>query len=134
MLGVDEVSTNLDRNTTLTNRITEIVKHFQIIFLINDPTKIQDSEIGDIIDRIGRAVPSWKLSFGYLKMQVNESLKFLKSIESPRAITLFIIMDFPRNDYSLKKLRNPIEFVIRISPVRTRPKYLMVLSTKNNLS
>ena len=108
----------------LTNCITLNLKVSQVIFLTAGHEQNLDSKNEAVIRTISNRLSTRKIYFSI--DDFHDQIAVLKFTEDPRS-SLFVIIS-SQGDQELSQLYGPITFVSNLSPSRSRPKCLILLS------
>ena len=110
----------------LVHYITENSATYQTMLIVD-----KDPRIDNITIQILKSVPSLKISFNKAKFDNAKNLTNSPLFQSPRS-TLFILIQFSNDNLYSSRLTEQIKFISEISPVRIRPKFLVIVLHQEN--
>ena len=110
----------------LVQYITENSATYQTMLIVD-----KDPRINNITSQILKTVPSLKISFNKTKFDYAKNLTNSPLFQSPRS-TLFILIQFSNDNLYSSRLTEQIKFISEISPVRIRPKCLVIVLHQEN--
>ena len=117
----------------LSKCINEDLKMYQVMIVI-EVQEDQNSKVGKIIGTLSKSIQIGSMINDLSSSEANFKLQESRSLKNPRDTTLFVAVHSPGANSNLSEVNDFLEFVIKISRTRSRPKCLIILLRKESYS